>query len=109
MEPATLPGGAEYLGDGRFYLCVDGAERQLDASEAPQGQARELRQEGLDLRLAHSHVQGLPAFASIGAPPPCSPPPPPMRPVGRTLMQVASIRGASVHPQKCKGRLKGGL
>src|SRR5512147_2136105 len=60
MNPASLPSGVQYFGDGGLHAFMGVGDHQLDPARAAAGElAQEARPEGLGLRRADIHPQNL--------------------------------------------------
>ena len=68
VDAATLPGGAEHLGDGGLDAFMGIGDDELDATQPPARQlAQELRPDRLGLRGADLHAQHLAPSVAVDA------------------------------------------
>src|SRR5512144_492582 len=68
MNPASLPSGVQYFGDGGLQAFMGVGDHQLDPAQAAAGElAQEARPEGLGLRRADIHPQTLAPAVRVDA------------------------------------------
>src|SRR5512144_551347 len=68
MNPASLPSGVQYFGDGGLQAFMGVGDHQLDPAQAAAGElAQEARPEGLGLRRADIYPQNLAPAVRVNA------------------------------------------